>query len=168
MASNAVEVTQPLSGGKATVLPMPQAAGYEPESEIIGRIEELHPFEWSQVIDAIEPTGPGNPAPLVSARNARLIGKPVELKLKSSGKPWALKADFIVEGRIMGVVWSDHQQAAALWKPSASFDLELELSARHFGGKIYYNWSVVKCFQVNAPSHPAPASPAHSRSAATA
>jgi len=90
--------------GKATVLPMPQAAGYEPESEIIGRIEELHPFEWSQVIDAIEPTGPGNPAPLVSARNARLVGKPVELKLKSSGKPWALKADFIVEGRIICVV----------------------------------------------------------------
>ena len=127
--------------------PMPIVKGLEPKTEVVGELDELRPEEWMAAITAIEPSGCGNPAPLISARNAKLISDPIELKLKTTGLPWALKADFAVGRLTVSAVWSDHQKAVELWKRNAVFDLRVELSAKLFNGKIYYNWSVVGCWQ---------------------
>jgi len=124
---------------------MPEVAAHEPQYETIGEIGELAPEEWLQVMEAVEPCGRGNPFPLISAGHARLTREPTELCLRESGQPWAWKAEFTADGKTISVIWRDLDNAAQTWRLGNEYDLELELSAKNYNGKSYYNWSVISC-----------------------
>ena len=129
----------------ANALPMSQVADHEPESEVVGELDELPAEEWLQVCEALEPCGRGNPAPLVSARNALLIQAPTELRLHESGEVWAWKGNFSVGGQTISVVWRDIERAVAHWRQGRYYDLQLELSPEEYNGRTYFNWLVIRC-----------------------
>ena len=133
--------------GIAPHIVMPQTSHHEAESEVVGDDNELSPAEWLQVFDLLEPFGPGNPAPLLHFGNAKLVSAPTELLLRETGKPWALKGAFQVDDRSLSVVWTDVDRGRSIWHPGARYDLELELTARPYQGRMYFNWSVSNCAQ---------------------
>ena len=134
----------------AGCLPMPQVDDHEPQQETIGDLEELRPEEWLQVLDAVEPCGKGNPFPLITARQACMTKDPSQLLLKFTGLPWAWKGEFAVGSRSISAVWRDLDRSARLWRSGNAYSLELELSAKNYHGKCYYNWSVISCSLIGA------------------
>lgn len=124
---------------------IPEIEKAEPNHEVIGEVAELSSDEWYQVIELLEPFGPGNPLPRLSFRNAKLVGDPQELVRKETGEVWAIKGDFINGVQKLSAVWTDVEQAEVLWQPGVNYDLELELTARFFKAKRYFNWSVAAC-----------------------
>lgn len=129
----------------AIALPMPKVAGYEPDHEVIGELEELPAMDWLQVCAALEPCGRGNPWPLMSARRARLIHAPTELWSGGFSDAWALKGIFSIGLVTISVAWSDLEAAGKQWRKGGHYDLHLELSPKGDKGKIYCNWRVVRC-----------------------
>jgi len=129
----------------AITLPMSRIPGYEPAHEVAGEIEELSDAEWLQVCAAIEPSGHGNPAPLISARHARLLQAPTELRAGQSGKIWGYKGSFCTRGRTLSVVWTDLDRAIKQWRKGGRYHLHLELSPRGDNGRIYINWLTRRC-----------------------
>lgn len=125
--------------------PMPLVEDHEPKYEAIGELGELRPEEWQQVGEALEPFGAGNPAPLIAMQKAKLVKEPVELRLKDSGQVWAVKGDFKSGKQTISVVWRNIDKTKELWQLGRQFDFELELSAKEYNGKLYFNWTVVNC-----------------------
>ena len=124
-------------------LPMP-TADLEALQEVIGQIDQLQSEEWATVTELLAPFGQCNPFPVLLAPGASLQGEPVTMQLKTSGEPWAIRAEFKMDsGRNFAAVWRDVDAARKHWTPGARCDLTLELSIQARGGKIYYNWSVV-------------------------
>jgi hypothetical protein len=97
------------------------------------------------VCEAIEPSGHGNPAPLISARHACLLQPPKELRTGQSGKTWAYKGDFLAGRRTLSVIWTDLDRAIKRWRKGGHYHLHLELSPRGDKGRIYMNWLTVRC-----------------------
>ena len=125
--------------------PMPLVGYHEPKFEVIGELGDLRPEEWLAVMEDLEPYGSGNPAPLISLRKAKLVRVPTELRLKESGQVWAVKGEFRSGKETIVAVWRNLEKAKLLWNLGCILDLQLELSAKLFAGKIYYNWSVLDC-----------------------
>jgi len=132
----------------APCLPMPQTSDHEAEHEVIGEVHELTPSEWIKVFELLEPFGAGNPAPLLQMNKAKLVAKPEELALRATGTVWALKGSFETTKGTLSAVWTDVQHARLIWSGGSSHDLELELTAKFYNGKMYFNWSVIHCSPV--------------------
>ena len=125
---------------------MPQVNDAEPDSEILGEIDQLSPEEWVGVTQLLEPFGRGNPYPIIAASNALCRSKPATLTLKESGKPWGAKAEFQTKaGHMITPVWRDFEAALSLWAPGKRCHLELEVAAKAHKSRVYFNWAVSAC-----------------------
>jgi single-stranded-DNA-specific exonuclease len=123
-------------------IPMPQIENHEGDSEVVGDVDSLSPAEWVEIITVLEPFGGGNPFPTIAAK-ARLTEPPTPLLLKDSGKPWAVKAEFQTLRQKLSVTWRDVQAAAEQWKTGQNYALIMEVTAKPWNGKLYYNWAVL-------------------------
>ena len=121
---------------------MPQIENHEEETEVVGDVDSLSPAEWVEITAVLEPFGSGNPFPIIAAK-AKLMAQPTKLLLKDSGKPWAVKAEFQTLRQKLSVTWRDIQAAAEQWKTGQNYALTMEVTAKPWNGKLYYNWSVV-------------------------
>jgi single-stranded-DNA-specific exonuclease len=128
----------------AAHIPMSQIVDHEPEAEVMGDVDLLTPEEWTRVGEILEPFGSGNPYPVITAKNARITTDPTELKLRDSGKTWAVKAGFLTkQGQKLNVTWTDFTTALAKWHLGQSYDLSMEVTAKPWNGRLYFNWTVL-------------------------
>ena len=128
----------------AAHISMSQIVDHEPEAEVMGDVDLLTPEEWTRVGEILEPFGSGNPYPVITAKNARITTDPTELKLRDSGKTWAVKAGFLTkQGQKLNVTWTDFTTALAKWHLGQSYDLSMEVTAKPWNGRLYFNWTVL-------------------------
>jgi single-stranded-DNA-specific exonuclease len=124
-------------------LPTPPAEDHAAESEVVGNIDQLSPEEWVRIVEMLEPFGRGNPFPHIAVRNAICKSGPTALTLKNSGKAWGAKAQFKTKAeQMIAPVWRDVETALREWAPGSSYDLELEVTAKHYNGRVFFNWAV--------------------------
>jgi single-stranded-DNA-specific exonuclease len=121
-------------------LSMPKIPKAEAATEILGDSGRLTPGEWSRVFRLLEPFGPGNPQPLLTASGCRLQSSPVPLRLKN-GRVWAARGEFISSsGQRLTVLARDPAKAESAWLRHKSYDFLLELSIRVVQGTTYHSW----------------------------
>jgi len=122
-------------------LPMPQT-DHEPETEIIGDVDQLKPEEWVTVIELLSPFGRGNPFPLISITGAVCQDEPTALISQENQKVWGLKGKFTLDGgKVITVVGRDPEAARRHWTAGARCDLTLELTVQRHADRIFYNWT---------------------------
>jgi single-stranded-DNA-specific exonuclease len=119
----------------------------EPETEIIGEFDALHPQEWAQVLELLAPYGRGNPSPKISANNAECRAEAAPLTSNGNNQPWAMRAKFkSSQCQYFSATWRNVAAAKAQWIVGSRFDLILELTTtRQKGDKCFYNWMVRTC-----------------------
>ena len=126
----------------ASNLTLPRRAPAGATTEILGDFGRLPASEWHRIFGLLEPFGPGNPQPLLTARGAHLQSAPTPLRCRD-GRIWATRGDFVTyNGQRLTVLARDPAESPARWQRNRDYDFELELGVRCFEGRTYYNWFV--------------------------
>ncbi len=124
-------------------LSMPRIDGVEPETEILGDVEDLSAPDWHHALDLLAPFGRGNPAPIFTARGCLITASPTNLALRD-GTIWASKVQAWTQGGLVASVpWRDPAQARREWRVGGRYDLLLELTCRSYRERLFYNWIVL-------------------------
>jgi single-stranded-DNA-specific exonuclease len=130
-------------------LAVPRRECVEPETEILGEVDELSAPDWQGALETLAPFGRGNPSPIFTARGFLITATPTFLSL-SDGTVWACKVEGLTNGgQAIPLLWRDAAEAKRQWREGRRFDLRLELTCRSHRGRLFYNWMVLSCMATN-------------------